>query len=144
MGFFPYHFEFRQELIAPFFALYAVVVAITAYFMIKYYFLYKKLSNNTLSSKDHLYALYFDIRLNMEIYKAFAYSLVPFILIFIGMIVLNKKEGMVLSARDIYIIVGTYIMMMALIAVATSAWVNYFYGKYARQIKGLIDELKEE
>jgi membrane protein DedA with SNARE-associated domain len=33
---------------------------------------------------------------------------------------------------------------MAVMAVATGAWVNYFYGKYARQIKSLLDDLREE
>ena len=52
---FPYYFKFRVELIPPFFALYAVMVAISFYFLLKYYFFYKQLSNNTLRSKDHLY-----------------------------------------------------------------------------------------
>jgi hypothetical protein len=143
IGFFPYHFNFRTELVAPFFALYAVIVAITVYILVKYYFLYRKLSNNTLSSKDHLYALYFDIRLNMEMYKTFVYILVPFVLMSVGMVALNNREGLVISSREIYIIAGSSIVFMLMMAALTNAWVNYFYGKYARQIKALLDDLKE-
>lgn len=144
MGFLPYLFNFRTELVAPFFALYAVVVVITAYYLWKYYFLYRRLSNNTLSSKDHLYALYFDIRLNMEMYKSFAYSLLPFVLIFTGMGILNQRDRLIVSSREIYAIAGAYLVLMAMFAIVTGAWVNYFYGKYARQIKSLLDDLREE
>jgi hypothetical protein len=143
IGFFPYHFNFRTELVAPFIALYAVIVAITVYILVKYYFLYRKLSNNTLSSKDHLYALHFDIRLNMEMYKTFVYILVPFVLMSVGMVALNDREGLVISSREIYVIAGSSIVFMLMMAAVTSAWVNYFYGKYARQIKALLDDLKE-
>lgn len=145
MGFlFPLHFNFRPELIAPFFALYAVMVAITVYFLVKYYLFYKALSNITLTSREHLYNLYFEIRLHMEIYKAFSYSLVPFVLIFIGMVALSSKKDMLLiSTKEIYIMVAAFAVTMALIAIGTSAWVNVFYGKYAKRIKALLDELNE-
>jgi hypothetical protein len=141
---FPFHFEFRDELIAPFFALYAVMIAIIAYFLIRYYFVYRQLSNMSLTSKDHLYELYYEIRVHMEIYKTFSYSLIPFVLIFIGMAILNKKPELQLSTPSIYIAIGAYAVITGFIGVATSAWVNTFYGKHARQIKTLIDQLKED
>ena len=143
MGLFPFQFNFRADLIAPFFALYGVVIAITVYMLFKYFLLYKKLSDNTLSSMDHLYALYFDIRLSMEMYKTFVYILAPFVFMFVGMVALNHREGLVISANNIYIIIVSAIAFMILIAVLSSIWVKIFYGKYALQIKNLIDDLKE-
>ena len=144
LGLMPFYLKFRAELMLPFFALYAVMLAISVYFLLKYYFYYKQLSNHTLNSKDHLYALYYDLRLNMEMYKSFAYSLMPFLLIFTGMMVMNAKKDLVISSTVIYIAVGSYIGIMVLISAATSAWVNSFYGRYAKQIKALLDELKED
>jgi hypothetical protein len=143
LGMFPFYFEIREELIPPYFILCAVVIAIVFYYMLKYYFFYKRLSNTTLSSKEHLYTLYFEIRLNMEMYKAFSYSLVPFMLIFVGMIVVSQKWGMSVSSKEMYLLVGLYIVMMIVMALATTAWVNVFYGKYAKQIKRLLDEIIE-
>ncbi len=146
MGFlFPFLFNFRYELIAPFFALYAVMASITVYFLGKYYLFYKALSNPTLTSREHLYHLYFEIRLHMEIYKAFNYSLMPFFLIFIGMVTLDSKKDMLpISTKEIYLMVSVFVATMALVAIGTSAWVNVFYGKYAKRIKALLDELTED
>jgi uncharacterized membrane protein len=79
----------------------------------------------------------------MEMYKAFSYSLVPFMLIFVGMIVVSQKWGMSVSSKEMYLLVGLYIVMMIVMALATTAWVNVFYGKYAKQIKRLLDEIIE-
>jgi hypothetical protein len=147
MGFIPFHFKFRPEFMGPFYASYAILIAISFYYLLRFYFFYKRITDNSLSSKENLYALYYDIRLNIEMYKSFSYSLVPFILIFIGIVALNLKkfENVSLHTPQVVLVAsGLYIFIMVVMGLATVSWIKYFYGRYIRQIKGLLDQLKEE
>ena len=44
---------------------------VSAYYLIIVVCFYKRLNKTTLNTKDNLYETYFDIRLNMELYKTF-------------------------------------------------------------------------
>ena len=93
----------------------------------------------------------FDIRLNMEMYKSFTYSVMPFALAFAAMIILkdnsqeitdvilNKKSGDFILGG----LFGMFVGVMISVGFITEWWVNYFYGKYAKEIRKVIDELKE-
>ena len=146
MGLFPFVFHFSAMLFTPFYILYAVLIAIATYFMFRFYLFYRRLSGANMNSQEHLHALYYDIRLNMEMYQSFSYSLVPFILIFIGMIAYNtRRSASVAFTPDVlYMVIAAYVVIMVLMAWATHAWVHLFYGKYAREIKKLIDQLTAE
>jgi len=152
LGLVPFLFHFSPLMQTAFYGLYVLFVAISVYFLIKLYLFYKRLNKISAATKDNLYDTYYDIRLNMELYKSFSYSLVPFALAFAGMIsmsdysmeqftaFLNKKSGDYFIAT----ILGIFVGMTLSIAFMTEWWVNHFYGKYAKDIRKIIDELKEE
>ena len=66
-----------------YYLLFSLFVAVCVYYLMKLYFFYKRLNNTTLTTKDSLYETYFDIRLNMELYKTFGFALTPFLVLYL-------------------------------------------------------------
>jgi predicted DNA-binding transcriptional regulator len=130
--------------------LYSMFFAVCVYYLVKLYLFYKRLNNITLRTKDSLYETYFDIRLNMELYKTFTFALSPFIvLFFVGFTVylVSTKPGMQISDLSNSFLTATFVVIsltILFLGLMAEWWVQYFYGKYAKEIKKVIDELKEE
>jgi len=151
VGFIPLIYDFPQQGIMLFYLLYSFFVAICVYYLAKLYFFYKRLGAITLKTKDSLYETYFDIRLNMELYKTWGFALTPFMIMgTIGLLYndLSKKiPGFLTSGVTNYqlgVLFGIVVFSMLFMGVALEWWVHKFYGKYAKEIKKVIDELKEE
>lgn len=150
IGFAPFMKDFPQTMVKPFYLLFSMFVAVSIYYLVKLFFFYKRLNTVSLNTKDSLYETYFDIRLNMELYKTFGFALTPFMVLFIvgvGYYEMSKTKEIVLSNLQnshfigLFIVVAIFILFMGL---ALEWWVQYFYGKYAKEIRKVIDELKEE
>ena len=151
VGFIPLIYDFPQQGIMLFYLLYSFFVAICVYYLAKLYFFYKRLGAITLKTKDSLYETYFDIRLNMELYKTWGFALTPFMIMgTIGLLYndLSKKiPGFLTSGVTNYqlgVLFGIVVFSMLFMGVALEWWVHKFYGKYAKEIKKVIDELKDE
>lgn len=149
-GFLPLVERFPANMIAPYYLIYAIMVAISIYYLGKLFLFYNRLNKTVLNTKDSLYETYFDIRLNMELYKTFTFSLLPFfILYFIGYVSYKTPKlsqlinGEVQHSKLIILLI-ILIAILLLIAFFTELWVQSLYGKYAKQVKKVIDELKEE
>ncbi|MCL9803916.1 hypothetical protein NAT51_00160 [Flavobacterium amniphilum] len=151
LGFIPFIFKFSPLMQTGFYGLYVLFLMICAYFLVKLYFFYKRLNTVSMTTKDNLYETYYDIRLNMEFYKSFCYSLVPFIIAFQVLIYVNLykldqfTDLLNEKSDDIFIgfLIGAFVGATAAIAFVTEWWVNHFYGKYAKEIRKVLDELKE-
>jgi len=101
------------------------------------------------ATKDGLLELYFEIRLNMERYKSFGFLLLPFGIIWLGLHSYNRLlfrniAFETLSDNIILIVIIVIVIFTAAMIIAINAWVNSFYGKYTKQIRKILDELKEE
>lgn len=149
LGFVPFIHNLPEKAFAPFYLLFAIFVAVCIYYLVKLYLFYKRLNNTTLNTKDSLYETYFDIRLNMELYKTFGFALTPFVVLFmLGFLFLELSKKYDFSAglnttilTVLFVSVAFVILVMGL---ALEWWVQHFYGKYAKEIRKVIDELKEE
>ncbi len=150
IGFVPFIYHFETKMMTPFYLLFSIFVAVCVYYLIKLYLFYKRLNNITLKTKDSLYETYFDVRLNMELYKTFGFALTPFMVLFlIGYLYTEFAKSPDFQITNftnpqligLFTIVAFCILFMGL---ALEWWVHYFYGKYAKEIKKVIDELKEE
>ena len=149
-GFAPVIYDFPVKWFAPFYLLYSMFFAICVYYLVKLYLFYKRLNNINLRTKDSLYEMYFDVRLNMELYKTFTFALSPFlVLFFVGFTIylVSTKPGMQISdisntlLISIFVVISLTILFLGLMV----EWkVRFLYGKYAKQIRKVIDELKEE
>ena len=150
MGFIPLMYHFNSQMTILFYLLFSLFVAVSAYYFTKFYFFYKRLNTLTLKTKDSLYETYFDIRLNMELYKTFGFALTPFMILFlIGFLYVefSKTPGFLateFSTTQIVSLFSIVVFCMLSMGVALEWWVNSFYGKHAKEIKTVIDTLKEE
>ena len=146
-GFVPTLYKFPEEAITPFYLLFSLFVAVSAYYLIKLFIFYKRLNKTALNTKDNLYETYFDIRLNMELYKTFTFALTPFVILFlVGVLYFTLPNGATFftdSTNSIALFVSVLFSMLFM-GVALEWWVHFFYGKYAKEIRTVLDELKEE
>ena len=151
IGFLPELFKFDTLLLLSFYSFYTIFVSISIYYFVKLYLFYKRLSSASVNTKDNLYETYFDIKLNMELYKSFTYSLIPFLLVFPIIYIVSEFPSLtekiitdgVINYSFLSVIICAFIISVLLIGLITDLWVNYYYGKYAKQIRSLLDELKE-
>ena len=147
VGFAPYLNGFPEQAITPFYLLFSLFVAVSAYYLIKLFIFYKRLNKTALNTKDNLYETYFDIRLNMELYKTFGFALTPFMILFlVGVLYFTLPNAATLftdSTNSIVLFVSVLFSMLFM-GIASEWWVHFFYGKYAKEIRTVLDELKEE
>ena len=147
IGFAPYLNGFPEQAITPFYLLFSLFVAVSAYYLIKLFVFYKRLNKTALNTKDNLYETYFDIRLNMELYKTFGFALTPFMILFlVGVLYFKLPNAATLftdSTNSIVLFVSVLFSMLFM-GIASEWWVHFFYGKYAKEIRTVLDELKEE
>ena len=150
LGFVPLFYSFPEKMNILYYLLFTFYVVVCAYYITKFYFFYKRLSAITLKTKDSLYETYFDIRLNMELYKTFGFALTPFLILYlIGLFyyVFSKVPGFIADEFTNYQLIALFsivVFSMLLMGISLEWWVKKFYGKYAKEIKKVIDELKEE
>ena len=147
VGFAPYLNGFPEQAITPFYLLFSLFVAVSAYYLIKLFVFYKRLNKTALNTKDNLYETYFDIRLNMELYKTFTFALTPFVILFlVGVLYFTLPNGATFftdSTNSITLFLSVLFSMLFM-GIASEWWVHFFYGKYAKEIRTVLDELKEE
>ena len=147
VGFAPYLNGFPEQAITPFYLLFSLFMAVSAYYLIKLFIFYKRLNKTALNTKDNLYETYFDIRLNMELYKTFTFALTPFVILFlVGVLYFTLPNGATFftdSTNSITLFLSVLFSMLFM-GIASEWWVHFFYGKYAKEIRTVLDELKEE
>ncbi|HEX8014594.1 MAG TPA: hypothetical protein VF465_05125 [Flavobacterium sp.] len=150
IGFTPIIFKFPEKTTTPYYLLFSIFVAVSIYYLVKLYMFYKRLNNITLKTKDSLYETYFDVRLNMELYKTFGFALTPFIILFLlghAYYKFPQTQNMAIDVLNNAQLIGIFsavtisILSMGLVL---EWWVQHFYGKYAKEIRNVIDQLKEE
>jgi len=150
LGFVPLFYSFPEKMNILYYLLFTFYVLVCAYYMTKFYLFYKRLSAITLKTKDSLYETYFDIRLNMELYKTFGFALTPFLILYlIGFFyyAFSKIPGFIANEFTNYqliVLFSIVVFSMLLMGISLECWVKKFYGKYAKEIRKVIDELKEE
>ena len=146
-GFGPVMHGFPVKWITPFYFVYSMFAAVSIYYLIRLFLFYKRLSKTTLNTKDSLYETYFDVRLNMELYKTFTFALTPFMVMFLLGFALYAKPDLKIAELNNTVLITTLIIISSAIlfvGLMTEWWVQHYYGKYAKEIKKVIDELKEE
>src|SRR5690606_31814822 len=121
-----------------YYALYALMLLICGYYLVKFYIFFREMNHSTLSSKENLYELYYEIRLKIETYKSFSYILMPFSILFCAILIFGQdtqgffhKLGNITSTNMIAFFI-LFSAIIILITVMTNWWVNYFYGKYVK------------
>ncbi|MBO9727994.1 MAG: hypothetical protein J7623_05090 [Chitinophaga sp.] len=151
IGFLPTFGYIGQLAVVPFFIIYFVAVIITIYYFSRFHIFYKQLNTNLLRSKDHLYELYYEGKLNVEMYKSFAYTLIP--LFFMGeglhlMSIYGARTRELLQMAQTHqwkaaLLIGTFLFLVLVTMLGTNLWAKAYYGRHLDQIKMVLNEFKE-
>lgn len=147
IGFVPNWYSFHASLYPLFYIAYTTFVMIAAYYLFKFYRFYNKIQLYSGETKKTLAEVYLDLRLNMERYKAFSFLLLPFFVFWICLHIQNKllfTNRTIEHLTDKKIII-LFIMIITIISISMLAvvlWVNFYYGRYAKHVKSLIEELQ--
>ena len=150
VGFLPTLNWFPTVILSPFYLIYSIMFVITIYYLGKLFFFYKRLNKTSLDTKDNLYETYFDIRLNMELYKTFCFAIFPFgVLLAIGVIFykfpqLSHNFISEIAQNKLPTLFIKIIVSIIIMGIITEFWVEFYYGKYAKQIRKILDELRED
>lgn len=147
IAFAPYYLNFPPTAFAPFYLLFSIFVAVCIYYLVKLYMFYRKLGKTSLNTKDSLYETYYEILLNIELYKTFGFALIPFVILFLlGILYLDKPEFFNLTTNSNPLLIatlGVVTFSILFMGLALEWWVHCFYGKYAKEMRKVIDQLKE-
>ncbi|KQC01842.1 hypothetical protein [Pedobacter sp. Hv1] len=146
LAFIPRIFNFSPEMKPIFIAFYAMASGFTAYYFFKFYLIYKNSYNMTIDTRKNLLWFYYEMKLNIELYKALTYMLGLIALAgFIAYIFINKGAPINVDAKKLtFVIVLVCFSSIFLIGLATELWTRYYYGKDLKKVKDIIDQLDDE
>jgi hypothetical protein len=86
----------------------------------------------------------------MELYKTFGFALTPFLILYLISFLyfeFSKIPGFISKEFTNYQLISLFsiiVFSMLFMGISLEWWVKKFYGKYAQEIRKVIDELKEE
>lgn len=152
IAFVPQIYKLQPVLLVPFNVVYMLFAITCIYFFARFYAFYKRIGNASLTTKDALYEVNYDIRLHIELYKMFSYMLFPFVLMMVGIILANTKYDKIVQLLQsgitynmFYLYFGLVVIAIyALLHFATVYWLRTYYSKYANEIARILSDLKEE
>lgn len=152
-AFIPLIFSFSSILSIVFFFCYGLMIAFTSYYFYKFFVFYKKSYDLSYDTRKNLLWFYYELKLNIELYKALNY-----ILFFIGFImgvlffITLKASGseieipminQVVEKFRVLYFVGLFIISLVFSFGMAELIPRLYYGKYLKQIKTILDDLDE-
>lgn len=145
VGFSPQMLGLHSNFQLAFYMTYGFLVIISIYYMIRFYFFYNRLYNYTLNSKDSLYSLYYDIKVNIEMYRSFNYALIPILVIMTSLYLVAKIPLASLMDQSHLLTLGVIILAISTIIVYgfLEFGIKLSYGRYLKEIGSVLDQLKE-
>lgn len=148
IGFFPLQFGFPHSQYIIYYISYTMMVVISSYYLLGFYKFYKQTELYTGNTKNSLWKIYHELRLNMERYQSFGFLLLPHFLITIGLFIYNilEEKGKNMSeltntnqASLIFaVLIGTLSLVVSIIL-----WTKYIYGRPAKQLETILNEMDE-
>ncbi|PWN66900.1 hypothetical protein C1631_019470 [Chryseobacterium phosphatilyticum] len=148
IAFFPFIFKFSASLYTIYYTSYAILVVVSSYYLLGFYKFYKQTELYTGNTKNSLWKIYHELRLNMERYQSFGFLLLPHLLITIGLEICNALEK---KGKSLFDLTNTYQQSIVLIVLITTIvyvaaivlWTKYFYGNQAQQLENILNEMDE-
>ncbi|MGN7866467.1 hypothetical protein [Chryseobacterium sp.] len=148
IGFFPLQFKFPTSQYLIYYVSYTVMTVISSYYLLGFYKFYRQTELYTGNTKNSLWKIYHELRLNMERYQSFGFLLLPHFLVTIGLVIYNtmKEHGKSLSdltgsyqqALIIAVLIGTLGIITSIVL-----WTKYIYGRSAKKLENILNEMDE-
>jgi len=143
----PRIFGFSAEMKQVFLIFYAVTCGFTSYYFFKFYIFYRHSYDLSLDTRKNLLWFYYEMKLNIELYKALTYIIAFIFLSFIS-VYLFMNQGTILhqlvnKISTFYIVLNCFVMILV-IGVITELWAKFYYGANLEKIKVILDQLEDE
>ena len=149
IAFFPLQLKFPASQYIIYYTSYAMFVVISSYYLFGFYKFYKQTELYTGNTKNSLWKIYHELKLNMERYQSFGFLLLPHFLITIGLFIYNTllKTGKSLSdltntqifSLILVVLIGTLAVVISIIL-----WTKYLYGRDAKKLENILNDMEEE
>ncbi|WP_207534730.1 hypothetical protein [Desertivirga arenae] len=140
--------HFKSDFYEILWGVYAVFLLISFYYSFGFYKFYKSSLSYFAGTKDSLYELYYELKLNMERYRSLGFLCLPFVIILAGLSSLGHVEDMSVGWQQFILHLREFLVGMIIVSAiyiwVIILWVNKLYGTYVRQLREILDELKEE
>ncbi len=143
IAFFPATYNMPQENRFLFYAIYCLFAVVSFYYIIKMIIFYRISSSFEMNSRDSLYEVYFSVRMYVQLYENFCFSLAPFVLFFIPFFIGFSIDKIGLLFTNIFFVIY-FVLVCIGIGFFTKYWIKRLYGRYLKQIKITLDLFKEE
>lgn len=148
IAFFPLQFKFPSSQYIIYYVSYTMMVVISSYYLLGFYKFYKQTELYTGNTKNSLWKIYHELRLNMERYQSFGFLLLPHFLVTIGLFIYNTMEEQGKSLAEltsshqqgliIAVLIGTLGIITSIVL-----WTKYIYGRSAKQLEKILNEMEE-
>lgn len=147
LAFIPQIQHIHASLYPFYYATYSVLVIVSAYYLSRFRNFYTHITHYSGDTKDSLTEIYYEFRLNIERYHSFGFLLLPFCLVWLAIYIhsdlLKQGKSLASLSGDTRMqLLGLVIFIILLLVSAILGWTKYYYGKYLKQLKAVIDELK--
>ncbi|MBP1166761.1 MULTISPECIES: hypothetical protein [unclassified Chryseobacterium] len=148
IGFFPMLFQFPPSQYTIYYISYALLVVVSCYYLFGFYQFYKQAELYTGNTRNSLWKIYHELKLNMERYQSFGFLLLPHFIITLGLVAYNLLEKKGESLADIshqHQISLILLVLIGVLSVVASIilWTKYFYGPSAKQLENILNEMDE-
>lgn len=150
LGALPFWYNFSVNAFFAYYSIYGLMVIISFYYFYRFYCFFQSMENYAVNTKERLYEIYYELRLHIEMYKSFSFLLIPFLFFVLGIIGfeirMNKNpidSGEIFIDNDWILALVIMVFVTVFFIAIVQWWANYFYGKYAKMIRGILDEIIE-
>jgi len=148
IAFFPQLLHLSSSQYVIYYTSYAMLVVISSYYLYGFYKFYKQTELYTGNTKNSLWKIYHELKLNMERYQSFGFLLLPHFMITLGMefYKILVKKGMSLENMTssyqwsliITVLIGTLAIVVNIVL-----WTKYIYGRQAKKLENILNETDE-
>ncbi|SHL18915.1 hypothetical protein [Chryseobacterium polytrichastri] len=148
IGFFPQQLDFPASQHIIYYTSYTLFVVISSYYFFGFFKFYKQTELYTGNTQNSLWKIYHELKLNMERYQSLGFLLLPHFMITLGLVFYNTlaKKGESLgnmSSHNQQILIFSVLIGTIAIVAGIVLWTRYFYGKNAKQLENILNEIDE-
>lgn len=141
--------KIHSSLYLYYYIAYSILVIISIYYLSRFRNFYTQITHYSGDTKDSLTKIYHEFKLNIERYHSFGFLLLPFCLAWMAIYIQSGliKQGKNLdsfSENTKILLLVVVIFIILLLVGSILGWTKYYYGKYLKQIKSVLDELKSD
>jgi len=101
----------------------------------------------TMDSRKNILWFFYEMKLNIELYKALTYIIAFIGLAFIAVYLFIERSAVfariLTKLSPVYLILNCFISILVIGAI-TEMWAWFYYGRYLNRVKKIVDELDYE